>query len=183
VTDPRPRSQVLASLVREHGWRHGAELGVLHGKTFFHLLDTCPELHLIGVDTWRCGDPALEPPLEGRRSEADSGYRSYSDLDLPLIGQQVMEKAAAYGERARIFDLSTRSAVVYVKNASLDFVFIDADHTEAGVRQDIIDWRPKVRPGGWLMGHDSNFASVRRAIDDLCPGWRQHEANIWSLPA
>lgn len=182
MTDPRPRSQVLASIVREHGWRHGAELGVLMGKTFFHLLDTCPDLHLIGVDTWRCGDPALEPPREGRRSEADSGYRSYSDLDLPLVGQQVMEQAAAYGGRAHILHMTTHEAAQYVRDESLDFAWLDAGHTEADVRQDIIDWRPKVGRGGWLMGHDSNFASVRRAIDGLCPGWRQHEANIWSLP-
>ena len=36
----------------------------------------------------------------------------------------------------------------------VDFLFIDGDHTEAGVRQDYEDYSPLVRPGGLIAFHD-----------------------------
>lgn len=36
----------------------------------------------------------------------------------------------------------------------VDFLFIDGDHTEAGVRQDYEDYGPLVRPGGLIAFHD-----------------------------
>ena len=39
-------------------------------------------------------------------------------------------------------------------DASLDFVFIDADHSYVVTKADIAIWRSKVRTGGILCGHD-----------------------------
>jgi len=44
---------------------------------------------------------------------------------------------------ARVFD-----------DASLDAVYIDADHKWWSVVQDLAAWWPKVRPGGVMLGHD-----------------------------
>jgi len=35
-----------------------------------------------------------------------------------------------------------------------DFVYIDANHAESHVYQDMKDWYPKVKPGGLFAGHD-----------------------------
>ena len=51
---------------------------------------------------------------------------------------------------------------------SLDLVFIDADHSEEGVRNDLHAWLPKVRPGGILSGHDyaaRHHPGVKKAVD------------------
>lgn len=40
------------------------------------------------------------------------------------------------------------------EHAPYDFLFIDANHTEAGVTADFIDYGPLVRPGGLLAFHD-----------------------------
>lgn len=37
---------------------------------------------------------------------------------------------------------------------TLDFCFIDGDHTPEGVHKDLIAWWPKVKQGGVLGGHD-----------------------------
>ena len=37
---------------------------------------------------------------------------------------------------------------------SLDFVFIDANHSYEAVKEDIEAWTPKVKPGGIVSGHD-----------------------------
>lgn len=38
---------------------------------------------------------------------------------------------------------------------AIDFLFIDGDHSYAGVRQDLLSYGPRVRPGGWIGFHDT----------------------------
>ena len=40
------------------------------------------------------------------------------------------------------------------EDESLDFVYIDGNHTLPYVVQDIFAWEPKIRPGGIISGHD-----------------------------
>jgi Methyltransferase domain len=51
---------------------------------------------------------------------------------------------------------SVEAAATYADN-SLDFVWLDADHSYRAVSEDIRAWQPKIRPGGWLGGHDHSF--------------------------
>jgi cephalosporin hydroxylase len=57
------------------------------------------------------------------------------------------------------------------QNGSLDFVFIDAAHDYENVRADILAWRPKVKVGGYLGGHDFilNYPGVIQAVHELVP--------------
>jgi predicted O-methyltransferase YrrM len=53
-------------------------------------------------------------------------------------------------------------------NATLDFVFIDADHSYEGVKKDIVAWLPKVKKGGVLAGHDYAWTpGIRQAVDEV----------------
>ncbi len=47
---------------------------------------------------------------------------------------------------------------------SLDAVYIDAEHDEQSVTSDILLWRNKIKPGGFLCGHDYNQQPVRNAV-------------------
>ncbi len=49
-------------------------------------------------------------------------------------------------------------------DASLDFVFIDGDHSYPAVCADIDAWLPKIKPGGWIGGHDYDRIGVERAV-------------------
>jgi len=49
--------------------------------------------------------------------------------------------------------LSTDAAMDF-GDESLDFVYIDADHSYNAVKEDIAAWAPKVRRGGIVAGHD-----------------------------
>lgn len=54
------------------------------------------------------------------------------------------------------------------KNETLDFVFIDASHEYKDVKDDIINWLPKVKIGGVLAGHDYQvFGGVTMAVNEL----------------
>lgn len=54
------------------------------------------------------------------------------------------------------------------EDRSLDFVFLDADHRYESVKADILAWRPKVKPGGYIGGHDFQtlFLGVVKAVEE-----------------
>jgi len=55
---------------------------------------------------------------------------------------------------------------------SIDFVFIDADHSYDGVQADINAWLPLVKKGGVLAGHDfenERYPELKWAVLDLLP--------------
>lgn len=53
---------------------------------------------------------------------------------------------------------------------SLDFIFIDADHTYESVSKDLRGWHPKIKIGGIIAGHDYNWDSVKKAVDEFFDG-------------
>jgi hypothetical protein len=162
---------VLIRLARQHGWRIGAEIGVLKGKTLFALLDAVPELVMYGVDQWQ------RLPLR-----AAENAETYADFDMGKLRHAVIMRARGYPGRCHLLAHDSAEAARGLANGSLDFAFIDGDHTEPGVERDIRAWTPKVRPGGMLLGHDHHWSTVRRVIDLLCPGWIDHGEAVWGLP-
>lgn len=56
--------------------------------------------------------------------------------------------------RADSHSPATRAAVVKKLGSSVDFLFIDGDHTYDGVRQDFEMYEPLVRRGGVIAFHD-----------------------------
>lgn len=162
---------LLERWVNEHGWRHGAEIGVQRGWTTFHLLDHCPGLHMTMVDQW-----AYVPDT------GEDGWADYAHMDPEYCARRVKERAAGYGERARIIHLPSTVAAKQVDDESLDFVFLDDDHTERGCLESIEAWLPKVKHFGWLIGHDANWPTVQAALNKRLPGWKEYEHFCWALP-
>lgn len=79
--------------------------------------------------------------------------------------------------------MSTAEAASHVPDGWADFVFIDAAHSYRAVQQDIALWTRKVRPGGWLGGHDYHprFPGVVRAVDEAFGEHVAHLAgHIWA---
>ena len=68
--------------------------------------------------------------------------------------------------------LDSLEAAETTQDESLDFVYIDADHSYKSCMLDIIAWESKVRHGGIISGHDyfddfENGFGVKSAVDRL----------------
>ncbi len=61
---------------------------------------------------------------------------------------------------------SVEAAKLY-QDESLDFIYIDADHSYESVKNDILAWFPKLKVNGILAGHDYPMEPVRRAVHEL----------------
>jgi hypothetical protein len=79
-------------------------------------------------------------------------------VDIELTKHRARENLARLiepmGAIGRFLEMQSTAAAQLYDDRSLDFVFIDADHAYAAVARDIDAWRPKVKSGGLLAGHD-----------------------------
>lgn len=167
------RAQDLDSLVKEHGWKLGAELGVADAPTLLYLLNNNPDLNMIGVDSYDFS--------YGRGDKHSTGFKQY-ELDAQADLRALVEiKLLPFGDRVKLMCYPTTLAAEYVGDEILDFVFIDADHREAFARADIAAWVPKVKPEGYITGHDWKFPSVKEALDGMLPGYKI-TGSIWYIP-
>jgi predicted O-methyltransferase YrrM len=168
------RGDFLVELIKTHGLKRGVELGLWKGRTYFHMLDRCPELELVGVDQWMYHPERKSIP----------GGETYERWNMPGLEKTVRTQAKKYGDRAVLLKSATVSAAKYFQEGFFDFVFIDADHSEAGVRSDIEAWKPKVRAGGFLTGHDIMWPTVEKVVRELVPGYQQngtHSDACWYI--
>src|SRR4029453_18899031 len=122
----RPRHAAsLIDLLRplsRQGMR-GAEVGVLAGATSHALLSYLPHLFLWMVDSWR---PA-EASSTYFESEDGAGRLSLTEHLANL--QHAFERTAFADERRMLVRSDSVTAAAAVPDESLDFVFIDAEHT------------------------------------------------------
>merc|ERR1711937_1025669 len=74
-----------------------------------------------------------------------------------------------YRNRSVIICQRSVDAAAWIASDSLDLVFIDGDHSYDGIREDFGVWRPKLRIGGILAGHDYSlwFPGVVRAVHEF----------------
>lgn len=127
----------------------GAEVGVAIGQTSECLLTRRGDLRLVMVDSYLPADSQPEP------------YRQSGDWHARLTQaeqdahKRAAEEATAFAaDRRQILSMLSVVAASTYPDLHFDFVFIDADHSYEGASSDISAWAPKIKPGGWLCGHD-----------------------------
>lgn len=133
------------------------------GELSEHLLAARPLLTLHLVDPWTAKSQG--PRLTGECP--------------PTQAKAVVESIAArFQGQAVIHQGVSVDVAATIPNGSLDFVYIDAKHNYRSVSEDIRAWRSKVKPGGWIGGHDygpdpdgvERFPGVRQAVREAFGG-------------
>jgi len=116
------------------------EIGVRQGFNFSYLIAHYPQ-KAVAIDCW------IEDGVAGRN---DSCYdQNELERQYTRFQKSVVDKPFVQIVRKYSFD-----AVKDFPDEYFDFIFIDADHTYPGISRDIVDWYPKVKKGGVLLGHD-----------------------------
>lgn len=131
----------LALYFAEAGFTNGVEVGTEYGEYAEVLANA------LGCDFTRpvltCVDPY----------EAYSDYREHlSQLKLDSMFTQARERLMPLGVKF-IRERSVNGAQWFDKE-SLDFVYLDGNHSLPYVIADLHAWVPKVRKGGIIAGHD-----------------------------
>jgi len=76
---------------------------------------------------------------------------------------------------------SSEEAVDLIEDNSLDFVYIDGNHTFDFVIMDIIIWSKKVKKGGIISGHDYHRFIPIGVIDAVDMYTKVHQIEKWFI--
>ncbi len=132
----------LGDFLNSHGLLgEGVEVGVADATYSETILRQWEGRRLHLVDLW-----GVDPRNRDRSQVTEQLQQSRR-----ITAEQRM---ARFGERVRLHALDSIQAAHRFPDDSLDFVYLDADHSEEAVLEDIQTWLPKVRPGGLIAGHD-----------------------------
>jgi len=125
----------LPIFFKELGFKKGVEVGVFRGE---FLAKFCEEgFEMVGVDPW-----------------TDDKMNTMKDAWEP--SEDTYQRVAKLLPNCKLIRKTSQEAVKDFADESLDFVYIDADHTFGHVAMDLMIWGEKVRKGGAISGHDYN---------------------------
>jgi hypothetical protein len=145
------RLELWADLLARIDARTVAELGVYRGEFAAHVLGSCPAIETYYmIDPWRHLDDWNKPA----NSEDDTFERFF---------EETLHNTREYEQQRVILRGRTTEVIDRIPDGSLDFAYVDGDHTLRGISIDLLRMYPKIRDGGWLGG------------DDFSPSIWQHE--------
>lgn len=139
------RDDLLASMPRESVC---AEIGVDEGRFSQRILEIVKPRRLHLIDPW-------------------------SDVHEDKYGGVISKFAQAIqAGQVEVHRETSRAAADRFEKASLDWVYIDGNHTYDYVREDLELYFPRVRPGGHVAGDDygNKAYGVQRAVDEFVAG-------------
>jgi hypothetical protein len=131
---------------------------------------------LVGVEVGVCLAHTTEAYAKGiknlKKLYAVDNYPTFVDWDgsdwnkdrQDLMKKAAQEKMLAYKDKVEIHHVSSEEFVKTIEDESLDFVFIDGDHSFEAALKDFQNYYPKVKKGGIFGGHDIQLDSVRNAL-------------------
>ena len=157
------RYETVLDLINKNNYKSYAEIGLGKGKTIRHLVKniTDPDFILYGID-----------PYE-RYSELHGKGLRHSEDSFKYNMKEMLDSVS--DERFVFYNEYSHDGASHFEDRSIDFIFIDGNHTFKHVLQDMKDWYPKVRDGGILAGHDyyspgktHQYRQVGKAVDKFC---------------
>jgi hypothetical protein len=121
----------------------GIEVGVQSGYFSKEILDSTTDFHLIALDSWRT---------------IEEGYREGGNVDIENHIKNLTNTlnilTADHDGRFTIMRELCEVACHFFKDELFDFIYLDANHSEAFVSEELKRWYPKLKPGGLIAGHD-----------------------------
>jgi len=160
-----PRRELFPRLLNKLGLTGaGVEIGVQRGSFSELLLRQWRGGLLYSVDPWREFRAADYADVANvSQAEHDEFYRT------------ALQRLMPFQARSVVWRMTSKEAAGLIRDQALDFCYLDGDHSQRGVRDDIELWYPKVKPGGILGGHDyipdGSYAvgvfGVQSAVDEF----------------
>ena len=127
----------------------GLEIGVASGWTMNHFLQNLPNLQLTGIDPYI---GYMDGNIKIAQEMLDAQYLAAQD------------NISDFAPRGKILRGYSQDFVNSFEDKSLDYIFIDGDHSYEGALRDCELFFPKIKNGGIFAGHDWSLNGVRQAV-------------------
>ena len=106
---------------------------------------------------------AIDPFLSGYHEQDPT-----SRFDFNEVYQEYLDRTNPY-KNIQTLTITSDDAVKELNSETYDFVYIDGIHSYEQVKQDIINYLPLVKKGGYIGGHDygTSWPGVKVAVDEM----------------
>lgn len=142
AADAGDRMQMWASFLRQHEVATMAEVGVYRGGFAARMLSEAPSLvRYYMIDPWRHLDNWNKPA-----NQSDETFERFLAETMARTQQFAGKRVVLRGRTSEVID--------QIPDGSLDFAYVDGDHTLRGIVIDLARIYPKLRDGGYLAGDD-----------------------------
>jgi hypothetical protein len=132
----------------------GCELGVSYGFNLVYTLESCPNISKVY---------AIDP-----YTPYDDGPGGFVDQDtIDKVKALFKQNTARFGDKVCFLNLTSDESFNLIPDKSLDYIFIDGDHSYDSVKKDLAHYYSKVKPGGIFSGHDFSLPGVSRAVKEF----------------
>ncbi len=146
-----------------------------------------PGNKIVEVGAWRgCSTAYLGVEIINSKKDVQltvvdrwSWYEAMGDLypDPEIIYQQFLENMKPIEGKMKFqhFRMLSVEAAKLFEDGSLDFVFIDGDHTYESASADMDAWLPKIKRGGVIAGHDyqpETWDGVVKAVQEKIQNYK-----------
>jgi lipopolysaccharide biosynthesis glycosyltransferase len=148
-----------------------SEIGVFEGEFSEFLLSAARLQEFYIVDLF-----------DGVVGSGDKNGNDYKEIEMSDVYAHLLRKYRS-SETVTVYKGSSQDFFRHIPDDTLDFVYIDGDHTYEGCRSDLENAYAKVKKGGYILGHDYSFNpfktentydfGVKKAVDHFCESRRQ----------
>lgn len=141
------------------------EVGSWKGASILHMAALWPEAQFLAIDTWLGSLEAWQP--DGTEENQQMFYSLKRRFGYPQLYYTFAGNIVRAGLTERVTPLPMPSSVaaqlLRLRGITADVVYIDGSHEYRDVKNDLMDYWPLVRPGGFLIGDDLGWDGVRKA--------------------
>lgn len=133
----------------------GCELGVKEGHNLRYLLDRADTSIAMSyaVDPWK---PYIDGDWGLQSQDLVTGWKNTA---MAILND--------YQHKIQFLEMTSTEATAHIPDNSLDYIFIDGDHSYEAVLKDVTTYWSKIKSGGIFAGHDWNLDSVNRAVKEF----------------
>jgi len=143
------RISILERAAKENPRGVVVEIGTCGGHFTEQILAIWPTCSLITIDCWA---PYDSVPIFTR----DVQEARFKNTSAKFAGNSNVTIVRNY----------SHLAAKTVPEASVDFIYIDGDHSRAAVLLDLQSWFSKLKKGGIMAGHDY-YGDVKAVVDEF----------------
>lgn len=143
----------LWPLINAKKLRVGVEIGVAFGGHSERILEKT-KCKLYSIDPYK-HFPNYDDPM------------NMSDKEFQYLYLFTKKRLSKYGLRCKLLRTTSQEGIKKIKER-IDFVYLDGDHSIAGVKYDVAYWFNKLSHGGIIAGHDyghPGFPGVKKVVD------------------
>lgn len=137
------------------------ELGVFRGEFAKDIIQIVQPVELFLVDIW-----------DGEMGSGNKDGENYVKItNMKNVYLNLIHQTKSHNN----IHVVRSDTVSFLKSCSenyFDAIYVDADHSEQAVYNDMVESFRAIRPGGFLMGHDYHH-QIKIAVDKFCIDYNQ----------